>query len=198
MKTTVNTAPRDMLLTIPKDTSLRWIDVFIGRHIKNHIITFELEQGAAVEVYGLFMGTDDMQFEIAHKVMHRASHSSSKIASKGVLNGSAHAIYNGLIQINPSASASKARQSADVLLLSPNAKIEAVPDLDIANKHVECSHGVTTTNINKEKLFYLQSRGIEKKEAIHMSVMAHIAPIIEVIPEKIRGDVLKQIERIWT
>ena len=48
------------------------------------------------------------------------------------------------------------------LMLTPNTKMHSRPILDIHTKEIECSHGCTISNIDKSKLYYLQSRGLSK------------------------------------
>jgi Fe-S cluster assembly protein SufD len=52
-----------------------------------------------------------------------------------------------------------------VLLLSDKAKAEAVPDLEIKNNEVKCSHAATVGKIDEEQIFYLNSRGVSENKA---------------------------------
>ena len=65
--------------------------------------------------------------------------------------------------------------------MSDKAAIDAVPDLEIANNDVSCSHGVTTTRLRKEDLFYVQSRGLSEKQAEKLMLYAHVGPVLDAI-----------------
>ena len=74
-----------------------------------------------------------------------------------------------------------ADQANKNLLLSPEAIMNTNPQLEIYSEDVKCSHGSTTGQIDKEALFYLQSRGISKSKAIELIINGFAKDIIEQI-----------------
>jgi Fe-S cluster assembly protein SufD len=72
--------------------------------------------------------------------------------------------------IEKNAQQTKSFLRENVLLLSPNAKAEAIPNLEIEANDVKCSHAATISNISDEEVFYLMSRGISRKEAEELIV----------------------------
>ena len=79
-------------------------------------------------------------------------------------------------------------------MLSENAKIDATPTLEIYNKDVKCGHGASVGQIDKEKLFYMQSRGIDEAEAKNIIIAGFFDPIIsEIQDESIKNKLSKII-----
>ena len=70
------------------------------------------------------------------------------------------------------------------MLLSENAEADAVPNLEIDNNNVKCSHGVTIGQIDHEKLFYLMSRSLSEENAKRKIVEAFFDPLIRKIEVK--------------
>ena len=105
-------------------------------------------------------------------------------------------IYRSLIDIRANAFNAVGHQKEETLLLSPNAQISSVPDLEIANNEVSCSHGVSTTTIDDESLFYFQSRGMDTETAKQAILHGHLGAIVDMIDnETLRTDILNDIIR---
>jgi Fe-S cluster assembly protein SufD len=71
-------------------------------------------------------------------------------------------------------------------VLSSDAKAETIPELEILNNEVRCSHGATVGKIDEQEIFYLESRGIDREAAIRLIVSGFVGPIIDKLPEVVR------------
>ena len=106
---------------------------------------------------------------------------------KGVMNDNATAVFNGKIFVQPQAQKTNAYQSNKNILLSDTASVNTKPQLEIFADDVKCSHGCTVGQLDEEGLFYLRSRGVNKKTAMSLLVHAFAIDILEHIkPEPIR------------
>lgn len=167
---------------IKSEASVKLIDVEIGGSISNSTIYALLDgYGAVGEIYGLFYGTGKQFYDIAHTTIHSAPYTKSNLKTNGVLDQKSSAIYRSLIDIQENAYNAEGKQKKETLLLSSSAQISAVPDLKIANNEVKCSHGVSTTNIDDESLFYLHSRGFSHETAKHAILEGHLNVITDMI-----------------
>jgi len=165
---------------------LTWQDIaFGGSFGRSFVKTRLIGERAEVEVKGHFFGTGEQELDIFHQVLHEASRTRSDLSTRGVLNGSAKTVYRGLIRIEEGAVGCVGRQKEDTLLLSDKAEIDAVPNLEIANDDVQCSHAATTGRLDDEKLFYLMSRGLDRQMATHAYVEGFIGIEDEVLRERI-------------
>ena len=164
---------------------MKWIDVAIGGAIANSTIYTSLDgRGAVGETYGLFYGKSDQLHDIAHTTIHNAPRTTSKMRTNGALDEKSKAIYRSLIDIREHAVDADGQQKEETLLLSPNAQVSSVPDLEIANNEVVCSHGVATSNVDDESLFYFHSRGMSTQEAKRAIVDGHHGVILDMIEDE--------------
>src|SRR5690606_11692717 len=107
-----------------------------------------------------------------------------------------HAVFNGRIHIHRDAQKSAAAMSNKNLLLSREAEIDTKPELEIYADDVKCAHGTTIGQLDPEALFYLVSRGIDRREATTLLSMAFINTLVEQIPlDAVREAVQERLAR---
>lgn len=147
--------------------------------------TFELKAtGVDLDIYGLFTGNKKDEFKIETIQHHIAPQSQSNLLIKGVFHDESKLIYQGLIRIEKSGQQSHAYQKNQNLILSPKAFVDSRPFLEILANDVFCTHGSTTGKLNKEQLQYVQSRGLDKKQAEKLLVDGFIEEIYDKVKEK--------------
>jgi Fe-S cluster assembly protein SufD len=88
----------------------------------------------------------------------------------GAVADHAHSVYSGLIRIRRGAIRSDARQTNHNLVLDEGAHADSVPNLDIEENDVRCSHASTVGPVDEDQLYYLESRGIEPERAEQLIV----------------------------
>ncbi len=170
---------------LQENSLIKWMEGTIeGELIQSHIRTYLYEPGSRAEVKGIFALAGSTVVDMYHSMYHLASHTTSDMLTKGVLNGKAKALYQGLIHIDEKSVGCTGYQKEDSLVLSNSAEVNAVPNLEIENSDVKCSHGVTTAHIDREKLFYAQSRGISEKNAAQLFVDGHVSPCLDAISDE--------------
>ncbi|MEM9922585.1 MAG: Fe-S cluster assembly protein SufD [Cyanobacteria bacterium P01_D01_bin.50] len=109
-------------------------------------------------------------------------YSSSKQLQKNIVGDKAHGIFNGKIFVPKPAQLTDASQLNRNLLLSPRAKVDTKPQLEITADNVKCAHGATVSQLEDDEIFYLQSRGIDENNSRHLLINAFAAEIINNIP----------------
>jgi Fe-S cluster assembly protein SufD len=95
-----------------------------------------------------------------------------------LLQDEAKSIFAGMIRVDPVAQQTNALQTNRNLLLSKEAEANSLPGLEILANDVSCTHGATTSRLDQEELFYLLSRGIDKKSAESLISLGFIEEII--------------------
>jgi len=146
-------------------------------------------QGADSKMAGLLFGTDYQHFDNHTLHHHSAGQTTSNINFKVVLKDKAHSAYTGLIRIDKTAKTCAAYQENRNLLLNPGTKAETVPELEILNEDVSCTHGATVGPIDPLQLFYLSCRGIAHKDAVRMIVSGYVASTFGLLPEDLREQI---------
>ena len=105
------------------------------------------------------------------------------------------------ISIAPGAQRSDAYQNNRNLLLSGTARADSLPMLEIQANDVRCTHGSTTTSVDEEELFYLQSRGLPRADAERMIVEGFFSQVTDRVPlegvkERVSREIEQQINRL--
>jgi Fe-S cluster assembly protein SufD len=88
-------------------------------------------------------------------------------------------VYSGLIRVHPGAVKTDAYQANRNLVLSDHAKADSKPELEILNNDVRCTHGSTVGQVDEDQLFYLQSRGVSRDEAVRLIAMGFFEDVLD-------------------
>jgi Fe-S cluster assembly protein SufD len=123
------------------------------------------ETGAQAEVSGAFMvaGSDSKIVNVL--IHHQAPNTKATTTIKGVADGKGFIKLVGKIMIDKNCGNSNSFLTERVLLLSDEARAQAVPELEIKTDDVKCSHAASVSKIPEVQLFYLMSRGLSRQEA---------------------------------
>ena len=98
---------------------------------------------------------------------------------KGIYDDRSTGVFNGKILVDKIAQKTDAFQQNNNVLISDKATINTKPQLEIFADDVKCSHGCTIGQLDDEALFYMQSRGIPKKEASALLMYAFANNVLE-------------------
>lgn len=169
--------------TLAANSTLQWIDCQLGsKFTQSSTITHLEGEGSSSTTQGMVFADHQQTFDIDVATKHAADSSTSDMLTKLALNHQAKAIYRGLVKIYPHARNCQGYQRDETILLSKEAQSNAVPNLEIENNEVRCTHGAVMSNIDEDKLFYMTSRGIDEATAKKSIVEGFFQPIIDKIP----------------
>jgi len=140
-------------------------------------VCFDAEGGECV-LNGLFMVDGARLTDTHSRVDHAQPHCSSRELYKGILDGSSRGVFNGLVQVRPGAQKTDAVQMNRNLLLSREALVHSVPQLEILADDVKCRHGSTTGQLDPLAIFYLRSRGIGETDARSLLTYAFASDLV--------------------
>ena len=118
------------------------------------------QKGGKGTITGVYFPKDKQTFLYDTRQNHTASNTTSSLLFKGVLDNSAYTLWKGNIIVSEGIRGADGYQLSNTLLLEPAAHAESIPGLEISTDDVKCSHGVTMSSVDKDQLFYLQTRGI--------------------------------------
>lgn len=146
-------------------------------------------------IYGIVLGDENQKFDHHTRVEHNAPMTKSILNFRVALKDKARSAYTGNLKIDDKAIKSDASQENRNLLLSPYARAESIPELEIStNDVVRCNHGVTVGQVDKEQIFYLMSRGLSEKEAERIIIEGFVQPTISRVPDdKLREEINKNV-----
>ena len=152
-------------------------------------------EGSHSEIVGMALGEKRQHLDLHTEQRHHAARTTSDMDIRVALAGKAHSAYTGLIRIEPDAEDCEAFQRNRNLLLSNKARAETIPELEILDKEVTCSHGATVSPLDEDQLFYLCSRGFDRDEAARLVVRGFFEPILDHIPSPLREGVADAVDR---
>jgi len=165
-----------------ENSEVLWTDVCLGSNYTKSSITSLLKgRGSRTNNIVLYLATDDQKFDIYTASIHANQDTYSDIVTKGVINDTAKALSRGLVKIEENAPKSSGYEKQDILLLSDRAEADAIPNLEIHNHDVKCSHGSTVGQIDEDLLFYMMTRGLNKQQAKQKIVEGYFSPVLEII-----------------
>jgi Fe-S cluster assembly protein SufD len=157
-------------------------------------VRFGAEGGECV-LNGLFVVDGRRVADTHSTVDHAQPHCTSRELYKGVLDGQARGIFNGLVVVRPGAQKTDAGQMNRNLLLSREALVHSTPQLEILADDVKCKHGSTTGQLDANALFYLRSRGIGEPEARTLLTWAFASDLVgRMAVEPLRALVARQLQ----
>ncbi|WP_294823395.1 Fe-S cluster assembly protein SufD [uncultured Flavobacterium sp.] len=153
-----------------------------GGNITRNNLNF-YHQGERVEstLKGITIIGDKQLVDHYTLVRHAEPNCESHQNYKGIFDGNATGVFNGKIYVEKEAQKTDAFQQNNNVLLSEKASINAKPQLEIFADDVKCSHGCTIGQLDESAMFYMQSRGIPKKEAKALLMYAFSNEVIESI-----------------
>jgi Fe-S cluster assembly protein SufD len=162
---------------------------FGGGACKTELVTELAGEGAHSEMVGVGFASQDQHFDVHTRHRHLAGRTTSNIDFKAVAADKARTTYTGLIRIEEEARHCEAFQENRNLLLSSQSRADAIPELEIHNQEVSCSHGATVAPVDREQLFYLESRGLQPSEALGLVVRGFLENTLVRLPEDLRARV---------
>ena len=161
---------------------------FSGALVRNNLNIKLKEKNCYSNMYGFYALKEKSHVDNHTTVDHIDENSISNEHYKGIMDNNSNGVFNGKIFVRKKAQKTNAFQSNNNILLSDEAKINTKPQLEIWADDVKCSHGCTVGQLDKEAIFYLQSRGISREKAISMLLGSFSEEIIE----KIENQFVKQ------
>ncbi|MFQ3612365.1 MAG: Fe-S cluster assembly protein SufD [Cyanobacteriota bacterium] len=158
--------------------ALQWGSQF-SRH--NLEIT-QIGSQAHTDLKGLTLLRGSQHSDTHSRLVHQVPHGSSRQLHKCIVDETAHAVFRGRVLVCQAAQLTDAAQSNRNLLLSPKARVDTQPQLEIFADNVKCAHGATVSQLETEEIFYLQSRGIAQEQARQLLTYAFAAEVLAGIP----------------
>ena len=151
---------------VRRDARVQSLNLHLGGRQARHESLSQLQApGAFSEMLALTVADHEQEFDQRTLQIHQAPNTKSDLLYKNALRDQAKTIFSGLIVVDSDAQRTDAYQSNRNLMLSEDAEANSLPGLEIQANDVRCTHGATSSRIDPDQEFYLQSRGIPKPAA---------------------------------
>ena len=154
-----------------------------------------LQQGEQTEtnLNGLTVATGEQTSDTHSIIALTKPHGTTDQLHKCIISDRAHSIFNGQVFVPKEAQLTNASQLNRNLLLSPKARVDTKPELQITADNVKCSHGATVSQLEADQIFYLRSRGLTEEDSRHLLLDAFAAEIIDRVSLKSLQEKINQI-----
>ncbi len=163
-------------------TLVSGVAAFGGRYARLRTDSALVGRGASATLVAAYYGDGSQVHDFRTFQHHQARNTRSDLLYKGAQDGSSGSIYTGMIHIHPDGGGSNAFQTNRNVKLSPEAWAWSVPNLEIENNDVRCSHASTVSPVDEEQRFYLQARGVPPVAADRLIVAGFFDEVIERLP----------------
>jgi Fe-S cluster assembly protein SufD len=136
-------------------------------------------RGARSEILSAYLGRGEQVHDVRTLQDHLAERTNSELLCQGAVADRSRSVYSGLIRVHRGAVRSDARQTNHNLVLDEGAHADSVPNLDILENDVSCSHASTVGPVDEDQRYYIESRGVPPELAEGLIVRGFFDDIID-------------------
>jgi len=148
-----------------------------GRYARVRTDSDLLGQAGRTSLLAAYLGTGRQVHDFRTLQDHHAPRTESQLLFEGAVADTARSVYSGLIRIRKGARGSNAFQTNHNLVLSEGAHADSVPNLEIDENDVKCSHASSVGPIDEEQRYYLETRGIDPEVAERLIVLGFFSDL---------------------
>jgi Fe-S cluster assembly protein SufD len=158
-------------------------------------------RGATGQLLAAYLGRGEQTLDFRTFQDHAAPDTTSDLLFKGALADRSRSVYTGLIRVRPNARGTEAFQTNRNLKLSEHAWAESVPNLEIENNDVRCSHASAMGPVDPDQRFYLESRGVPPDRAERLIVAGFFDDVLARFPstevaERVRSAIAGALDEV--
>ena len=165
--------------------------------MRQHLELAVSETGGEMAFRGIFFAEEKEHLDLFAVDLHETGPSEGDVHWRGIATGESRASFEGLIQIDPGSQQTHTYLQIHSMMLSPKARIDAIPSVLVSADDVSASHGGTVGELDEASIFYMQSRGLDRPTAVRVIVEGFFEPLIaeladEPLQELVRGKLAAQ------
>ncbi len=167
------------VVEVGRDAYCHWLPALLGGHlIRHHDELVVAGKGGDMAFRGIFFAEGDEHLDVFAVDLHETGPSSGDVHWRGAATAASRASFEGLIQIDPGSQQTHTYLQVHSMLLSPRAKLDAIPSVLVCADDVSASHGGTVGELDEKLIFYMQSRGLTRPDAVRVIVEGFFEPLI--------------------
>jgi Fe-S cluster assembly protein SufB len=177
------------------NSKISWTQVEAGSAITWKYPSVILQGDRSVgEFYSVALTNNRMQADTGTKMIHIGKNTRSTIISKGISSDYSHNSYRGLVKVMPTAENARNFSQCDSMLVGNNCSANTFPYIEIENNSATMEHEATTSKISADQVFYLQSRGLDKEQAISLVINGFCKEVFKELPLEFAVEAVKLLE----
>ncbi len=177
---------------VGRDAYCHWLPALLGGHlVRQHLELAVTGPGGEMAFRGLFFTEESEHLDLFAVDLHETGPSGGDVHWRGAASGESRASFEGLIQIDPGAQQTHTYLQIHSMMLSPKARLDAIPSVLVSSDDVSASHGGTVGELDEAAIFYMQSRGLDRPAAVRIIVEGFFEPLIA----ELHDDALEELVR---
>jgi Fe-S cluster assembly scaffold protein SufB len=187
------------MVNVGRDAYCHWLPALLGGHlVRQHLELAVTEPGGDMAFRGLFFTEEQEHLDVFAVDLHETGPSGGDVHWRGAASGESRASFEGLIQIDPGAQQTHTYLQIHSMMLSPKARVDAIPSVLVSSDDVSASHGGTVGELDETAIFYMQTRGLDRPAAVRVIVEGFFEPLIaqledEPLEEIVRAKVAERL-----
>ncbi|MEN3045842.1 MAG: SufD family Fe-S cluster assembly protein [Candidatus Hydrothermales bacterium] len=150
--------------------------------------------GARALIRDIFVADKNLFLSLRNDLIFKESYTSGEEYTRGVLFDESTVCFYGLARVEEKLKKINAFVEGEALLLSERGSFLPVPSLEILSNDLRCTHSVNSGPLSEEKLFYMISRGLERKEAIRMYIESYLLSNLDGSKEEFKNRIRKYLD----
>jgi Fe-S cluster assembly scaffold protein SufB len=184
---------------VGRDAYCHWLPALLGGHlVRQHLELAVTEPGGDMAFRGLFFTEEHEHLDVFAVDLHETGPSGGDVHWRGAATGESRASFEGLIQIDPGAQQTHTYLQIHTMMLSPKARLDAIPSVLVSADDVSASHGGTVGELDEAAIFYMQTRGLDRPAAVRVIVEGFFEPLIAELEDEplealVRGKVAEKL-----
>jgi Fe-S cluster assembly scaffold protein SufB len=170
---------------VGRDAHCHWLPALLGGHlVRQHLELAVSEAGGDMAFRGIFFTEEAEHLDVFAVDLHETGPSGGDVHWRGAASGQSRASFEGLIQIDPGAQQTHTYLQIHSMMLSPKARIDAIPSVLVSADDVSASHGGTVGELDEAAIFYMQTRGLDRPAAVRVIVEGFFEPLISELADE--------------
>jgi Fe-S cluster assembly scaffold protein SufB len=170
---------------VGRDAYCHWLPSLLGgRLVRQHLELAITEPGGDMAFRGLFVTEEQEHLDVFAVDLHETGPSGGDVHWRGAATGESRASFEGLIQIDPGAQQTHTYLQIHSMMLSPKARVDAIPSVLVSSDDVSASHGGTVGELDETAIFYMQTRGLDRPAAVRVIVEGFFEPLISELEDE--------------
>lgn len=166
-----------------ENSKISWTQVETGSAITWKYPSCILQgDNSSGEFYSVALTNGHMQADTGTKMIHIGKNTRSSIISKGISADQSSNSYRGQVKIGKNATNARNYSQCDSMLVGDKSSAHTFPYIETANSSVQVEHEAATSKISEEQLFYFESRGISRENAIEAVISGFCKDVFKQLP----------------
>jgi Fe-S cluster assembly protein SufD len=182
---------------VGRDAYCHWLPALLGGHlVRQHLELAVMGKGGDMAFRGVFFAEEHEHLDVFAVDLHETGPSGGDVHWRGTATGESRASFEGLIQIDPGAQQTHTYLQVHTMMLSPKARVDAIPSVLVSADDVSASHGGTVGELDETAIFYMQTRGLDRPAAVRVIVEGFFEPLISELQDEALEELVRtRIER---